>query len=205
MDMDTSDSWNRIPGSASPADWASEALEQVAGGRADGMAKRWLDCALALSGLVLLFPVMLLAAIAVRATGPVFHVSRRVGRQGRVFRCVKFRTMTADGRVTAAGEILRRYGLDEIPQLINVLRGEMSVVGPRPVMAANDAAQIVQRLRRFDTNPGMTGLWAMPQVEWTCLGPYLSPDETYRRNWSVWLDLSIVMRSLGAALAGRGR
>jgi lipopolysaccharide/colanic/teichoic acid biosynthesis glycosyltransferase len=81
----------------------------------------------------------------------------------------------------------------------------MSVVGPRPVMAADDPREEVRRFRRFEINPGMTGLWAMGEADWAHMRGYISPDETYRRNWSVWLDVMIVMRSLGAALAGHGR
>jgi lipopolysaccharide/colanic/teichoic acid biosynthesis glycosyltransferase len=112
--------------------------------------------------------------------------------------------MTAEGQATRLGAILRLYGLDELPQLVNVVRGEMSIVGPRPVMAPDCSREEPRRFRRFEINPGMTGLWAMCETDWAYLRPYISPDEMYRKCWSVRLDLAIVMRSLGAALAAKG-
>jgi lipopolysaccharide/colanic/teichoic acid biosynthesis glycosyltransferase len=113
--------------------------------------------------------------------------------------------MTAAGNVTSLGSFLRRYGLDELPQFVNVLRGQMSIVGPRPVLACDcPAAPECPRLRRFEMNPGMTGLWAVHEAEYAPFASYISPDETYRQYWSLHLDLVIIVRSLGAAVAGRG-
>ncbi|HEY3705140.1 MAG TPA: sugar transferase [Terracidiphilus sp.] len=201
--MDTSNSWEKVLPSLDIADRAAPGREA---GDPAALAKRTLDITIALSGAVLLAPLAAAMAIAmkVESRGPVLFVSRRLGRDGHVFRCVKFRTMTADGQVTRLGGLLRRFGLDELPQLVNVLRGEMSLVGPRPVMAADSPESEVPRLRRFEVNPGMTGLWALHQAHWSELHSYISPDESYRKNWSVWLDVVILMRCLGAALAGRG-
>jgi lipopolysaccharide/colanic/teichoic acid biosynthesis glycosyltransferase len=204
--MDTSNSWQRALAAVNPSARLSEGRDEVLSGRPADAAKRALDIVLAMSGLVLLMPLMLGIAVILRLQSrrPVLFVSSRLGRNGRVFRCLKFRSMTDKGQVTRIGSFLRRYGLDELPQLANVLRGQMSVVGPRPVMASDSPGQHLGRFRRFDVNPGMTGLWAMHQADWAHVGPYISPDESYRRNWSVWLDLMIVMRSVGAAVAGGG-
>jgi lipopolysaccharide/colanic/teichoic acid biosynthesis glycosyltransferase len=158
-------------------------------------------------GLVVLLPLMLAVAIAVKldSRGPVLYISRRLGRNGRVFHCLKFRTMTPEMRETGLGSLLRRHGLDELPQLVNVIRGEMSMVGPRPLLAGECAREDVGHFRRLEMTPGMTGLWAVPDMECSPCAPYVSPDDIYRQNWSIWLDVVIVMRSLGAAMAGRGR
>jgi lipopolysaccharide/colanic/teichoic acid biosynthesis glycosyltransferase len=205
--MDTSNSWERILGSVSPSEWANGTREETLRGHSGEAAKRAFDVVVAMAGMTLLSPLMLALAIAVKleSRGSVLYVSRRMGRGGRVFRCLKFRTRKADGQATRLGSILCRHGLDELPQLANVLRGEMSLVGPRPVMAPDSPSREAGRFRRFDLAPGMTGLWAMQQAECSLGGPYVSVDETYRRNWSLRLDLVIVMRSLGMALVGKGR
>jgi len=191
----------------SPAEWADKTPEEIFRGHSATVAKRLLDLGVATLGLVVLLPVLLAIAIAVKvdSRGPVLFVSRRLGRNGRVFHCLKFRSLTQDGRETGLGSLLRRYGLDELPQLVNVIRGEMSVVGPRPLLASDCPRGEVRRLKRFELMPGMTGLWAAHEAESMPFASYISPDETYRNNWSIWLDVVIVMRSTGAALAGRGR
>jgi lipopolysaccharide/colanic/teichoic acid biosynthesis glycosyltransferase len=205
--MVTSNSWQRILATVNPADWAGKSLEEAFRGDWAPLAKRMLDLGVALPGLVLLLPLLAAIALAVKleSRGPILYVSRRLGRNARVFHCLKFRTMTEDYRETRLGSLLRRFGLDELPQLVNVVRGEMSVVGPRPRMASDSPTTAVFRLRRLELMPGMTGLWAAHQLECPPFTPYVSPDETYRRNWSVWLDMVIVVRSIGAALAGRER
>jgi lipopolysaccharide/colanic/teichoic acid biosynthesis glycosyltransferase len=191
----------------SPAEWADTTPGEIFHSQSAVVAKRFLDLGVATLGLVALLPALLAIAIAVKVDtqGPVLFVSRRLGRKGRVFHCLKFRTMTPEGRETRLGSVLRRYGLDELPQLVNVIRGEMSVVGPRPLLASDGPRGTVGRLRRLELMPGMTGLWAVHEAECMSSAPYISPDDTYRRNWSIWLDVVIVMRSTGAALAGRGR
>jgi lipopolysaccharide/colanic/teichoic acid biosynthesis glycosyltransferase len=156
-------------------------------------------------GLVALSPLLLMIAITVRldSRGPVLYISRRLGKNGRVFDCLKFRTMTQNGQESRLGTWLQRHGLDELPQLVNVIRGDMSVVGPRPLLASDGKPEAAGRLRRLDMAPGITGLWAVPEGQYSPWMPYVSPDDAYRRNWSVWLDVVIVARCMGAAVVGR--
>lgn len=174
------------------------------------------DRVLALVGLLLLLPVLLLLALAVRLSspGPALFRQTRVGLAGRPFTMLKFRTMaldaesrtgpvwaaTADPRATPLGRWLRRTSLDELPQLVNVLRGEMSLVGPRPerpeFLAAFEAQHPGYGVRHL-VRPGITGL---AQVEgWrgaTELGPRLECDLLYIRHWSLGLDVAILVRTL---------
>jgi len=204
--MVTSNSWQRISADAATT-WTGEVPRNSTGRNAVPLRKQILDVAVASLALLALSPLLLLLALAVAldSRGPVVHISRRVGRNGRIFPCFKFRTMTGPGAVSRLGSFLRRYGLDELPQFVNVLRGEMSIVGPRPLLApviTSDSKY--RRLHRFELQPGMTGLWAVQEAECEPFTAYVSPDETYRRNWSLRLDLMIMVRSLAAALAGRG-
>jgi Undecaprenyl-phosphate galactose phosphotransferase WbaP len=184
--------------------------------------------------LVLLSPLFLVVALLVRLSsrGPVLFRQRRIGRGRRLFDCLKFRTMyqdseqrltdmlagdeqvrvewlkyariTNDPRVTPIGRLLRRSSLDELPQLWNVLRGEMAWVGPRPYLPVEsdrigDSLDTIVRVR-----PGMTGLW---QVSGRTSLPFterLTLDEYYIRNWSLWMDFSILLRTLRAVVSGRG-
>ncbi len=197
-------------------------------------AKRVLELAVVLILMALLAPVYGVAALLVRLTsrGSVLFRQQRIGRNGRLFKCVKFRTMRADAevslpkllaedgriraewtryaritgdpRVTAIGGILRRLSIDELPQLWNVLRGEMALVGPRPYLPS-EKDQIGQYLDVITrVRPGVTGLW---QVSGRAALPFeerLILDEFYIRNWSLWMDLSIVLRTTWAVLSGRG-
>lgn len=203
--MVTSNSWQRILASVSPANWTDESPDEAFIGHSSGAAKRLLDLSMAASGVVVLFPLLAAIAIAVKldSRGPVLYTSRRLGRNGRVFQCWKFRTMTQDGRETRLGCWLRLHGLDELPQLANVIRGEMSLVGPKPLMATEFPKEAAYRLRRLQLMPGMTGLWAVSNAEFSPLTPFVSPDDVYRRNWSVWLDVVIVAKTMGAAVVGR--
>ncbi len=166
--------------------------------------KRMFDAWVSGLTLVVISPLMLAIAAAIKldTRGPVLFVSRRWGQGGRVFKCIKFRTMTEGAKTTRVGRLLRRFALDELPQLINVLRGEMSLVGPRPVMAADNAGLPLRHLRRLNALPGMTGLWQIQGWERAAMGGYVSPDECYRKNWSVWLDIEIILRTIPAILEG---
>ena len=182
--------------------------------------KRLLDLALAGLGVVLTLPFLLLTAIAIKldSSGPVLFRQARIGFNGRPFRIYKFRTMTTledgpgirqarkdDQRVTRVGRVLRRFSLDELPQLVNVLRGEMSLVGPRPHALAHDdeySRLITEYATRHKIKPGITG-WAQvnscrgetPHVE--AMRRRVSFDLDYIESWSVWLDFRIlVMTSL---------
>jgi len=184
--------------------------------------------------LLLLAPLFLALALLAKASskGPVLFRQRRIGRDRRLFDCLKFRTMycdaeqrladmlagdeqvreewlkyarvTNDPRVTPIGRLLRRFSLDEWPQLWNVLRGEMAWVGPRPYLPVEsdrigESLDTIVRVR-----PGMTGLW---QVSGRTSLPFkerLTLDEYYIRNWSLWMDFSIILRTVRAVVSGRG-
>jgi putative colanic acid biosynthesis UDP-glucose lipid carrier transferase len=184
-----------------------------------GFAKRCMDLTVAAVSLVALTPLFLLVALAIKldSPGPVFFLQRRGGFRGRPFLVVKFRTMTAaddgaviaqagrgDVRLTRVGKFLRRTSIDELPQFFNVLRGEMSLVGPRPHAVAHDRhfRGIDPRYgRRFKARPGITGL---AQVN-GCRGETRNADSVRRRvdfdlryiqRWSIALDIFIILRTL---------
>jgi len=192
--------------------------------------KRGLD--ILLSSLIILFasPIFLALAIIIKldSPGPVLYISDRIGKKGRVFRCFKFRTMvmnadklkaqlqhmnerdgvlfkvTDDPRVTRLGRFLRKYSLDEIPQFFNVLIGDMSLVGPRPPIASEVKQYDLTHLRRLDVTPGITGLWQVEARQDPSFDSYISLDTAYIENWSIWLDLKILIRTVGVVLDGTG-
>jgi exopolysaccharide biosynthesis polyprenyl glycosylphosphotransferase len=192
--------------------------------------KRVLDITVSLIALVLLSPVLFAIAIAVKldSPGPILYTSERIGKKARVFRCIKFRTMvkdadrrraeilhmneregiifkmTNDPRITRVGRILRKYSLDELPQFFNVLLGDMSVVGPRPPIASEVRQYNLSHLRRLDVTPGITGLWQVQARQDPSFDSYISLDVAYIENWSVWLDVKIILRTIGVVFAGTG-
>ncbi len=192
--------------------------------------KRVVDILLSLAALIVVFPLMLVIAIAVLvdSRGPVFYVSERIGKRGRVFPCFKFRTMirdaeakkrelakhnerdgilfkmTKDPRVTRVGRILRKYSLDELPQFFNVLRGEMSIVGPRPPIASEVAKYALEHFRRLEVLPGLTGLWQVQARHDSSFARYIALDTAYVENWSFWLDLKILLRTAQVVVKGTG-
>ncbi len=194
------------------------------------LLKRALDLLFSTMVLVLLSPVMVVLAIAIKldSRGPVLYYSERIGKKGRVFRCTKFRTMVRDAetrradvmhmnerdgvlfkisndpRVTKLGHFLRKYSLDELPQFLNVIRGDMSVVGPRPPLASEVREYKLSHLRRLDVMPGVTGLWQVQGRQDPSFDSYISLDVTYIENWSIWLDLKIIMRTIGVVFSGTG-
>jgi exopolysaccharide biosynthesis polyprenyl glycosylphosphotransferase len=194
------------------------------------MMKRILDILLAGAALIVLSPLLLLIAIAVKmdSNGPVFYGSERIGKKGRTFRCFKFRTMvpdaekrraeilhmnerdsilfkiTNDPRITRVGAILRKYSLDEIPQFFNVVRGDMSLVGPRPPIASEVKKYQLNHLRRLDVTPGITGLWQVQARQDPSFDSYISLDTAYVENWSLWLDFKILVRTFAVVIGGTG-
>ena len=192
--------------------------------------KRILDIVASSVTLVLTWPVLIAIAIAVRAdsAGPIFYMSERIGKKGRVFRCIKFRTMVSDAekrrtevlhmnerdavlfkitndpRITRLGRFLRKYSLDELPQLLNVLRGDMSLVGPRPPIASEVKRYELNHLRRLDVVPGITGLWQVQARQDPSFDSYISLDRAYIENWSLWLDVKILVRTIGVVASGTG-
>ncbi len=192
--------------------------------------KRTFDLVLATVGLVLLSPVLLAIAIAVKLSsrGPVIYRSVRPGMSGKPFDCFKFRTMREhsdqiqadleplneqsgalfkirdDPRLTRAGRFLRRYSLDELPQLANVVRGEMSLVGPRPLpMRDFDRLQDWHK-KRYLVLPGITGLWQVSGRAELDFDDLVRLDFLYLERWSIMLDLSILLKTIPAVLSRRG-
>lgn len=194
------------------------------------LLKRVLDVLLSAMIVLVLSPILIAVAIAIKldSRGPVFYSSERIGKRGRVFRCIKFRTMvrdaerrradvmhmneregvlfkiTNDPRITRLGRFLRKYSIDELPQFFNVLRGDMSIVGPRPPLASEVKEYKLSHLRRLDVMPGVTGLWQVQGRQDPSFDSYISLDVTYIENWSIWLDLKIIGRTIGVVLAGTG-
>jgi lipopolysaccharide/colanic/teichoic acid biosynthesis glycosyltransferase len=181
---------------------------------------RALDALIAALALALLSPFLLAAALAIKLTGPgpVIYRQRRVGRGGREFEMLKLRTMVQgsdpvgvgtvvyrdDPRVTAPGRFLRRTSLDEIPNLVNVLRGEMAIVGPRPTISAQVDAYTPRQRRRHEVLPGITG-WAQVQgragIPWE---ERIELDLWYVDHRSLALDLRILARTARLVLSGQG-
>jgi exopolysaccharide biosynthesis polyprenyl glycosylphosphotransferase len=194
------------------------------------LLKRVIDTSGAAFALLFGWPFMLLliAAIKLDSDGPAFYRAERIGRKGRTFTCYKFRTMCVnadklkedlqhrnerdgilfkiadDPRVTRVGRILRKYSFDELPQFYNVLRGDMSLVGPRPPMAAEVEQYDLSHLRRLDVLPGMTGLWQVEARQDPSFDSYISLDTAYVENWSLWLDMKILARTVGVVVSGTG-
>jgi lipopolysaccharide/colanic/teichoic acid biosynthesis glycosyltransferase len=181
---------------------------------------RALDIVIAVIALAILSPVLLIAALAIKlgSRGPVVYRQRRVGRDGREFELWKLRTMVEgsdpvgvgtvvsrdDPRVTRAGRLLRRSSLDEVPNLVNVLRGELAIVGPRPTIPAQVAAYTPRQHRRHEVRPGITG-WAQVQgragIPWE---ERIELDVWYVDHRSARLDLLILARTAWLLVSGHG-
>jgi exopolysaccharide biosynthesis polyprenyl glycosylphosphotransferase len=194
------------------------------------LVKRVIDSTGAAIALLLGAPFMLviMAAIKLDSKGSIFYRAQRVGRKGRTFTCYKFRTMcsdadklkeklqsqnerdsilfkmTNDPRVTRVGRLLRKYSLDELPQFYNVLLGDMSLVGPRPPIASEVEQYDLAHLRRLDVLPGMTGLWQVEARQDPSFDSYISLDTAYVENWTLWLDLKILIRTVAVVFSGTG-
>ncbi len=192
--------------------------------------KRGLDVALILLSLPLLLPLLLLIALIIRldTPGPALFRQKRVGRNGQLFTCYKFRTMVrdaekrkaelaalneADGplfkirrdpRVTRVGRFLRHSSLDELPQLWNVLTGDMSLVGPRPALPEEVQQYSPTHRRRLEVTPGLTGLWQVLGRSDTTFDEMVRLDIYYAENWSVGMDIGILLKTLPVVIMGRG-
>lgn len=194
------------------------------------ICKRAFDVVVGSLLIAVLAPVALLVAVAVKVDdgGPVLFRQTRVGRNGALFSCLKFRSMTtgahesvgglrdvneADGllfklrtdpRVTRVGRPMRRYSLDELPQLFNVVRGEMSLVGPRPPLPSEVEQYSGDVVRRLRVRPGMTGLWQVSGRSDLSWADTVRLDLYYADNWSIAQDLLILARTAQAVISGRG-
>jgi len=193
--------------------------------------KRAIDVVGSLILLVVFAPVMLLVFLALRLSSraPVIFVQERCGLGGRRFRFFKFRTMvegaeeqraslvhlnemrgpvfkiSRDPRITRLGAILRKSSLDELPQLWNVLRGEMSLVGPRPALPEEVARYDVRQAQRLAVIPGITGLWQVSgRSSIADFETWLDLDLAYARRWSLWLDLRILAKTIVVVISARG-
>jgi exopolysaccharide biosynthesis polyprenyl glycosylphosphotransferase len=202
-------------------------------GLSSRMLKRTMDLVVALLALLLFSPVLLLVALLIKldSPGPLFFVQPRIGEASREFSIMKFRTMVQgaddqkelvahmnkhaaqdarmfkipnDPRVTRFGRLLRRLSLDEMPQLINVLRGDMSLVGPRPLIPTEDEHVEGWGRRRLDLKPGITGLWQVLGRSEIPFDEMVRLDYLYVTNWSLWHDLRLICRTVPAVL-NRGR
>ena len=199
-----------------------------------GVSKRSFDILVALAALVLLSPIFLLIMALVKYSdgGSIFYGHRRIGYSGSTFRCLKFRTMAENGdavlhryleqnpaaydewratrklqhdpRVTVVGTVLRKLSLDELPQLINILKGEMSLVGPRPVVEDELELYEASAVYYLQTRPGLTGLWQVSGRNDVSYETRVAFDTHYVRNWSLVTDLVIVARTIPAVCLSRG-
>ncbi len=204
-------------------------INQPSLARSSRTLKRAMDLVGAVVLLALSAPAWILAAIAVKldSPGPVLFRQERIGRGGRPFRVAKFRSMVADAeqlradllassrqalwldlehdpRVTRVGRVLRLTSLDELPQLWNVLRGEMSLVGPRPLIALEDRNVSGWARGRLDLTPGITGVWQVLGRAHIPFEQMIMIDYLYVANWSLWTDVKLIMRTLPAVLTRRG-
>ncbi len=199
-----------------------------------GFAKRAFDVSAACLGLLLLSPIFLMVMLLVKLSdkGPAFYGHRRIGHNGQEFRCLKFRTMVTDGdrvlqdylhnnpqamdewrstrklqndpRVTTVGTVLRKLSLDELPQLFNIIRGEMSIVGPRPVV--RDELEMYEHAAVYylQSRPGLTGLWQISGRNDVSYAARVAFDTHYVENWSLVRDVVIIARTIPAVCAQRG-
>jgi exopolysaccharide biosynthesis polyprenyl glycosylphosphotransferase len=197
--------------------------------RSSRVLKRTMDMTIGTIALVAALPGMLLIALLIRASsaGPVLYSQERVGRGGKRFRIRKFRTMVIDAdervaelrassahpvwlllehdpRVTQIGLLLRHWSLDELPQLWNVIRGDMSLVGPRPMLPEIDEHILGWQRRRLDLTPGLTGFWQVLGRTNIPFEEMLKLDYLYVTNWSLWQDVRLLLRTVPAVLRQRG-
>jgi len=192
--------------------------------------KRLLDLVIASSALIVFSPLILFISILIKLTsgGPVYYRQERLGLYGRKFTLVKFRTMIDgaedklweiidlnemdgpvfkmknDPRITSFGSFLRKTSIDEIPQFWNVIKGEMSIVGPRAALPEEVRNYLVNYRRRLSVKHGITCLWQVSGRNEINFEQWMKMDLEYIDNWSVWLDLAIILRTVPAVFSGRG-
>ena len=192
--------------------------------------KRVTDCILALIGLIVLSPILLIVGVIIKMTspGPIIFAQNRVGRFGRNFRMYKFRSMydgsdslptpvaspesdarrkektKDDPRITPFGRFIRKMSVDELPQLINILLGDMSVVGPRPPTPDEVMKYTLDDRKRLNVIPGLTGLWQVSGRSDIPANKQLELDKKYIASQSIWFDFCIILRTIPAIITGRG-
>jgi exopolysaccharide biosynthesis polyprenyl glycosylphosphotransferase len=194
------------------------------------IGKRLFDVVASLFGFIFLFPVFVVIGILIKvdSSGPIIYKSRRYGRRGKIFNMYKFRSMTQnaedemckfrehnevdgpifkiknDPRVTRFGRLLRKYSLDELPQIFNVLMGDMSLVGPRPFPIDQIEREDLKQLKRLEVRPGITGLWQIRGRSDISFTRLIRWDIWYINNWSFLLDLTIILKTIPVVIKGRG-
>jgi Undecaprenyl-phosphate galactose phosphotransferase WbaP len=196
--------------------------------------KRLMDIIIVIFGGIIIFPFLLLIALAIKinSPAPVLYKHKRIGKDGKYFFAYKFRSMVADAeqklqkiietdpelrtewennqklqndpRITSFGKFLRRTSIDEFPQLINILKGDMSLVGPRPIVDEEISKYGEDFSRVFSIRPGLTGLWQVSGRSHADYHDRISYDTYYLQNWSVWLDLWIIYKTIGVVFNGKG-
>lgn len=197
---------------------------------ADSAAKRGLDVMVSSAALILLLPVFMIIAVLIRldSPGPIFYVSKRSGKKGRIFNIYKFRSMVRDAekqrealsdksevkgpifkirqdpRLTRIGKALRKYSLDELPQLFNVLKGDISLVGPRPFPVGESDKIEYQHIPRLNIKPGITGLAQVKGRSNLKFYQWMRWDTWYMENWSLGLDIKILLWTIPAIFKGKG-
>ena len=193
-------------------------------------AKCFFDLCMAAAGFLCILPALIIVAVLIKldSPGPVFYKSMRYGRRGRIFNMYKFRSMICnadealsqlknknevdgpifkirkDPRITRCGAFLRKYSLDELPQILNVIKGDMSLVGPRPLPVDQIEKEDLQQLKRLDVRPGITGLWQIRGRSDLSFVRLVKWDIWYINNWSFGLDLYILFQTLPVVLKGKG-
>jgi exopolysaccharide production protein ExoY len=199
-----------------------------------GLMKRSFDIVGSLAGLMLLSPLFLMVALLVKLSdgGSIFYGHKRIGRGGRIFSCLKFRTMVPDGervlnaylaanpdaqaewlatrklkndpRVTRVGQVLRKLSLDELPQILNILQGDMSLVGPRPVVRDELEIYGSAAVYYLKSRPGLTGLWQVSGRNDVSYDTRVAFDRHYVENWSLFEDIRIIFKTVPAVWMSRG-
>ena len=187
------------------------------------VVKRAMDFIIALCALIVLSPVMIIVAILVKATspGPAIFVQQRVGKDGKVYDMYKFRSMCVgaeqqeggvfctkgDARVTKVGKFIRATSIDELPQLVNIIKGEMALIGPRPVLTyypKNWDEYTKEELKRFDVLPGVTGWAAVHGRKTNTVEARFAYDNYYVDNLSMWLDIKILFMTVKSVVTNEG-
>ena len=192
--------------------------------------KRTMDVVISLAALAVCLPFLPLVAIAIKLSspGPVLHFQERIGKDGVRFRMLKLRSMTVgaesvrtslaadaditgpvfkmrnDPRVTRVGRFLRKYSIDELPQLANVLAGQMSLVGPRPPLPEEVEHYEPWHMRRLSVKPGLTCIWQVSGRSHVSFDRWVEMDIEYIENRSIWLDIRLLLRTIPAVFSGRG-
>lgn len=197
--------------------------------------KRAFDIAFSVFALLVFFPLFLGLSILIRVTsrGPAIYAHERVGRGGKLFRCFKFRSMYADSderlkellqnnnemkeewershklkndpRITPIGKFIRKTSLDEFPQFLNVLKGDLSVVGPRPVVRAEVNKHLKEKAPKIlSVRPGLTGIWQVSGRSNTTYAERINMDETYIDSHNLWLDIKLIAKTVPAMISKRG-